>query len=620
MTKHLDVAQCLQIIDGTNTALKSYMDHFDLMEAAISRVLELEGSLKGKGGEALLRNYQELQLPAIRAGRALISSMMDKGEKLQSLILAFEPSENGMVSEDFYANQIPRGYDRFENFMEQNKSEIDSIAASVSHIIDLGKLDINPVQDRVDDARKHAKDTVEGLYELDHEGMTLMRELQREMNELKAILKQVIEWTTNGGPLLNGVNIQDVRSYFQDMTLHTKASEIDLETLDAHALRDILQDGALIKPIVQKFAAGEALTYTERELLYFFLQHIFLGAEKRKEIESIAEKISEDRIDELVYRLNHTVLTSETTLDDEIALIQAYLFSGNHQTEMQLSLEEEVPLKKLRAYSALLDNYKIAFGESKRLHGTTNVWARVEWISYKYTPYNGDFQTYTLQTAIQMTPIVNEYSPQTRKEFLAQETHQLDGWADVSKVTYFAGRDIASQLRKIEEEKLQEKYNNYTFDFLKKEVINVQSPIKSTSALGKVVGIADLGRKYHKGKEDLERRLSKSQIEGVSDRLIAEFLVVERPKRYNNNRFEAEVFPTVDTYNLVNRWKKVYSINPNIPYPEQAIIQQDWYEISEYLSTHGEEIKNIHTDLYNYITGGSKRDFQTVEDIANGHE
>ncbi|TPE66758.1 ribonuclease YeeF family protein, partial [Halalkalibacterium halodurans] len=237
MTKHLDVAQCLQIIDGTNTALKSYMDHFDLMEAAISRVLELEGSLKGKGGEALLRNYQELQLPAIRAGRALISSMMDKGEKLQSLILAFEPSENGMVSEDYYDRLVPRGYDRFENFMEQNKSEIDSIAASVSHIIDLGKLDISHVQDQVDEARKHAKDVVEGLYELDHEGMTLMRELQREMNELKAILKQVIEWTTNGGPLLNGVNIQDVRSYtnggpllngvniqdvrsyFQDMTL-----------------------------------------------------------------------------------------------------------------------------------------------------------------------------------------------------------------------------------------------------------------------------------------------------------------------------------------------------------------------------------------------------------------
>ncbi|MED4174572.1 T7SS effector LXG polymorphic toxin [Halalkalibacterium halodurans] len=52
MTKYLDVAQCLTIIDRTDVALQSYMDHFDFMEAAISRVLELEGSLKGKGGEA----------------------------------------------------------------------------------------------------------------------------------------------------------------------------------------------------------------------------------------------------------------------------------------------------------------------------------------------------------------------------------------------------------------------------------------------------------------------------------------------------------------------------------------------------------------------------------------
>lgn len=593
------------------------MDHFDLMEAAISRVLELEGSLKGKGGEALLRNYQELQLPAIRAGRALISSMMDKGEKLQSLILAFEPSENGMVSEDYYDRLVPRGYDRFENFMEQNKSEIDSIAASVSHIIDLGKLDINHVQDQVDEARKHAKDTVEGLYELDHEGMTLMRELQREMNELKAILKQVIEWTTNGGPLLNGVNIQDVRSYFQDMTLHTKASEIDLETLDAHALRDILQDGALIKPIVQKFAAGEALTYTEREILYFFLQHIFLGAEKRKEIESIAEMISEDRIDELVYRLNHTVLTSETTLDDEIALIQAYLFSGNRQLENELSYKEMIPIHKLRAYLALLENYQIAFEENKRLYENTDVWARVEWISYEYVP-GVKKQTYAFETALQTTPLVSDYSLPTREEFLAREGYQLDGKADVSRVTYLVGENILSQSKEDEANELLKKYNDYTENFIKKELVNVQSPIKSGSALGQVVGLANLVKKYNDGKEDLERRLTYGKAELIADEIHANLLLSERPKWYEN-RAGAEVHPTLGTYALVNRWEEVYKINPSIPYPKQAIIQQDWYEVSEYLSTHSEKIKNMHDDLYNYITGGLKRDFQTVEEIANGN-
>lgn len=593
------------------------MDHFDLMEAAISRVLELEGSLKGKGGEALLRNYQELQLPAIRAGRALISSMMDKGEKLQSLILAFEPSENGMVSEDYYDRLVPRGYDRFENFMEQNKSEIDSIAASVSHIIDLGKLDISHVQDRVDDARKHAKDTVEGLYELDHEGMTLMRELQREMNELKAILKQVIEWTTNGGPLLNGVNIQDVRSYFQDMTLHTKASEIDLETLDAHALRDILQDGALIKPIVQKFATGEALTYTERELLYFFLQHIFLGAEKRKEIESIAEKISEDRIDELVYRL-HTVLTSESTLDDEIALIQAYLFSGNRQLENELSYEEMIPIHKLRGYLTLLENYQIAFGESKRLYENTDVWARVEWISYEYVP-GAMAQTYAFETALQTTPVVSDYSLQTRKEFLAKEGHQLDGRADVSRVTYLVGGNILSQSKEDETNELQKKYNDYTENFIKKELVKVQSPIKSDSALGKVIGLVNLGKKYNDGKEDLERRLTYAKAERIAGDIKANLLITERPKWYEN-RADAKIYPSPSTHDLVNRWEEVHSINPNIPYPEQAIVQQDWYEISGFLKNHENEFLKIHKDLYMYIYDRTKRDNQTVEEIANGNQ
>ncbi|WP_062048659.1 ribonuclease YeeF family protein [Bacillus sp. JCM 19034] len=248
MTKHLDVAQCLTIIDRTDMALKSYMDHFDFMEAAILRVIELEDFLKGKGGVALLRNYQELQLPAIRAIRAFMFNMKDKGEKLRSFILSFESSDNGMVSEDFYENQIPRGYDRFEQFMDQNKSEIDSIAASVNYIIDLGRLNIRYVQDRVDNARKHANDTSEGLNELDHEGMRLMRELQREMAELKAILKQVTEWTVSGGALLNGVYLNEIRNHFSDKTLHTKAPEVDTSKVNTSLYNPTLADNpALVK-------------------------------------------------------------------------------------------------------------------------------------------------------------------------------------------------------------------------------------------------------------------------------------------------------------------------------------------------------------------------------------
>ncbi|TES50180.1 hypothetical protein E2L07_16640 [Halalkalibacterium halodurans] len=442
-----------------------------------------------------------------------------------------------------------------------------------------------------------------------------MRELQREMNELKAILKQVIEWTTNGGPLLNGVNIQDVRSYFQDMTLHTKASEIDLETLDAHALRDILQDGALIKPIVQKFAAGEALTYTERELLYFFLQHIFLGAEKRKEIESIAEMISEDRIDELVYRLNHTVLTSETTLDDEIALIQAYLFSGNRQLEKELSYEEMISIYKLRSYLALIENYQVALEENKRLYENTDVWARVEWISYEYVP-GARKQTYAFETALQTTPVVSVYSLKTREEFLAREGHQLDGKADVSRVTYLVGQNILLQSNEDEANELLKKYNDYTENFIKKEVVNVQSPIKSGSALGQVVGLVNLGRKYNDGKEDLGRRLTSAKTKGIAGELKANLLISERPKWYEN-RAGAEIYPSVATHDIVGRWREAHSINPDIPYPEQAIIQQDWYEISEFLANHVDDFDKINPELYVYIFDESKRNDQTVEEIAN---
>ncbi|SDB90961.1 DNA/RNA non-specific endonuclease [Shouchella lonarensis] len=225
MAKFLDVAKHLNIIDQNISSIQRGLDHCDFKTAAITGVLDMQGSISGEGGEAMLRNYAELQLPALRTCRAFGTQLIEKLEKVKERILEFEPSEDGLVSEEYWGHEVPIGYNRVEEFLYENKTEIDALAARASAIMgkNIGKLDVTDVETNIDYARQHASDIVDGLHILDNECMSLLEEIDGDMEEFQAVLKQATDWTNTGGLFMTGVNINNVRTYFEDKKLHTEA-------------------------------------------------------------------------------------------------------------------------------------------------------------------------------------------------------------------------------------------------------------------------------------------------------------------------------------------------------------------------------------------------------------
>ncbi len=223
--KILDVNQAIAKLDKDIDQLQRCLDFLDLMDVGIERVLNMDGAFTGEGGEAIILNHAELQLPTIRAFRAHITTTIEKIKKMKAYILEFEPSESGVVTEDFWDTQMTRGLDKVEELTEQSKQKVDEYTTSVSHIMNLGKLDISQVLNRIDSSRKFASEVVDGLYMLDNDGVDLMAVVKASRAELDAIVQKAVEWTNAGGPLLQGVNIQDVRSHFEEMTLHKEAPD-----------------------------------------------------------------------------------------------------------------------------------------------------------------------------------------------------------------------------------------------------------------------------------------------------------------------------------------------------------------------------------------------------------
>ncbi|TPE68209.1 T7SS effector LXG polymorphic toxin [Halalkalibacterium halodurans] len=228
--KFLDVNQHLSELDEHIKVLKSYGDVFEEVEARITRVINMDGAFKGEGAKGVIYNHAHMQLPTIRSIRAFLISFSDTLEKMKANITEYEPASNGSVSEDFWKNQLPKAYDRYEETLEEREAAINQATAEVSHILHLGKLQTGDVYNSVDSARKHADTVLEGLYDLDQAGVELMAQVRTKMEELKATIRQVLDWTMTGGVRMTGVSIMEVGGYFaNNATLHEKAPEVSVK-------------------------------------------------------------------------------------------------------------------------------------------------------------------------------------------------------------------------------------------------------------------------------------------------------------------------------------------------------------------------------------------------------
>ncbi|MFP7288928.1 hypothetical protein SFC15_22230 [Shouchella clausii] len=82
------------------------------------------------------------------------------------------------------------------------------------------------------------------------------------------------------------------------------------------------------------------------------------------------------------------------------------------------------------------------------------------------------------------------------------------------------------------------------------------------------------------------------------------------PNTLNGNELHVELYKTKDTERLLERWNKVYEFDNTLPYPKEAIEEQDWHQVAEVLKKSEAELRHGHKhgdeiDFYRYIKGGN---------------
>src|SRR5699024_11204131 len=155
--------------------------------------------------------------------------------------------------------------------------------------------------------------------------------------------------------------ISELEQMFQDGDLSiTEYSLKQVRGLEGfqRIMENVYGESDIIDVILNKLARGGPLSDFERDELYDFFQSEVLDDKKRDYIKDTAGHINEEDIDKLKDHLNNNVLHSKKSLEEEIMLVEAFLFTDRDGYDIgKVETDERY---KLEAYLMMLKNYHSA--------------------------------------------------------------------------------------------------------------------------------------------------------------------------------------------------------------------------------------------------------------------
>lgn len=474
-------------------------------------------------------------------------------------------------------NRLIEEYQNIIREYTENVSFIERIADHINKRYSLNYIDVE-AQANQDIAAIRAY--WEGMVEADSQAKDNYSNAQAGLSFLNTNVVQFLETLGKGGENLASMDVEKLTS-------------------------SIMKDENITQGLLAKVESGTPLTYSERELFYQYIQTEVVTDDVRTEAQEIVSMMNDEGINDLKEHINAEVLVSEEALDQEIGMLEAYLYSGN------LSIHErnvdKIETQRLRAYIGLLKNYKSAYSDIKdeaEIAGKSIPFlANVEKLNFVEStdPMKLQFDSeLAVSTAFELG------DPLTREEFLEAEFWTQQRYY-TSKSTQYLEHYADEQIRRASELEYGEQLYNYNSNFVSNELKEFM-----ISKLGAGYKSVDMVNKYEEGKSDIERSLTQAEAEGIASTLAMEVNFLEQSRYAQGDVLVADLQPTPTTYAILSRWKEVHYLNPEIPYPENEIDLNDWKGIRSFKLEHQGEIEENFPGLFAYIDRGT-----THEEVEN---
>jgi len=467
--------------------------------------------------------------------------------------------------------------------------------------VSIPEIDESGLVDYVQLGRTTTNELIGNLHELDTSQVSAMASVKEDLHIMEAYISELEQLFSDGDFSIIDYNLSTMREIgaFRAIT------------------ESVYGEDGLIGIILNKMKNGEPLTDLDRDNLYEYFQNEVLDDKKREEIKDIADLINEEDIDKLKDYLNDKVLNSRGALEEEIAMVEAFLFTD--RDGFDIGYVDTDSRQKLEAYLTMLKDYHSAIvsDDIYQLHAHT--------LEYQEQP-NG-VNEHVLKTELELKAKIDDQDP----DGLFDMSRALSGsYFYDSEITYYTTTDATAFHDHLENQKLIDKEVTFTRDFVASKIFTsvVGAVVKQGAPLvDGYVSITEHQAELKKIRDDITVRETKEVASFLNMELSitnseTHFVNDGDPKdsaKHKTDNMHVELYPTQSTYEVFNRWKEVHDYNNDIPYPEDAIQSQDWEKLSEVILD-----ANFGSDLHGYIKNNTlpTKDGKEVEseDLAKEYK
>ena len=571
--------EAIALSDKVSTAQDKIVTELNMVSSGIDDIMNLD-EFSGAAADSAKEYFENVHKTIVLAFQQL---MIEIDTNLENHINTFhsdiDTSTKAKVDKH-YLEEVKEDIETpFESLVETNEKVISTID-DVEDIVSVTKPKISSPQSDKNSIVELTEELIASLETY----TTISNDRVKEMiYHVKALMKDIQSY--KGEERFKNVN---------------KGELID-------PIRKIMmEEGGVFETLFEKVANNETLSPKEEALLYNLFQNIILTDEIKEEINNVKDSISEENIDQLKDRLNEIVVHSQEALDKEIGIIQAYLYLGDMRPkESDVSTEDR---EKLTAYLMLLKNYDQAL--NRTIDPAINVG------TLEYEKNRNDIPGHYFYSELEYA-IIPKSPNETKEEYRNRVFHpdKFDKVYIVADVQYYPGTDGVSEHLSTLAKELKKKKITYTRDFVAGKITD--KVMSTVAELGEFPLLHELASDYVEY-SDGERELTNdiTVIEGMeaAGRLNMEFGLTETKDRRGKGAeiSDIQMIPTQATFQMIDRWREAREVYPEIPFPDDALETENWYEVSE---TFQDMKLKYGKNMSDYIRNGGLDDGETIEDI-----
>ncbi|MEB5478668.1 LXG domain-containing protein [Shouchella clausii] len=193
-------------LDKIDSDMNQYTETLSNVHSAIQGVVNLGDNLTGQGGEALKNFYANNHVPLLSYWTMACQQVKIATAKMRMNALSFE-SNDAVIDESFIEGEVIPQLETNKRRIQEREDNINSIIDSVFDIVSLPRFDTSAVQKGIHDAKQHAMNTVEKLYDFDHVQSTAVDQLISLMAPISSFIAGL------NGAIESGVNITALAGY-----------------------------------------------------------------------------------------------------------------------------------------------------------------------------------------------------------------------------------------------------------------------------------------------------------------------------------------------------------------------------------------------------------------------